>query len=98
MHFDGKSLEKYKKLFKVASLSIIIGGIVFLYWEIAYLVGILGRELIFSFILGIVFDLGILDVIVVNLSQKSETLGGLFKLRGYYYDGDISFYNILGGK
>lgn len=95
MHFDSKSLEKYKRTFKLASLSIIIGGILFLYWEIPYLVGILGRELVFAFFLGVIFDLVFLDVIVVILSRRSDTLGNLFKLRGYYFDGDVSFYNIL---
>lgn len=96
MHFDDKSLTKYKSLFKILSLSIISGGVLLLYWEIAYLVGILGRELILSFVMGVIFDLAVLDVIVVVLSKKSDVLGGLFKLRGYYYDGDVSFYNILG--
>ncbi len=95
MHYDPTAMNRYMRIFKLSTLCTLGIGIIFLYWQIAYLVGILATQWILSFLIGVAIDLCILDCIIVVLSFKSEQLANLLKLRGYYFEGDISFYNIL---
>jgi len=95
MHYDPTAMNRYMKIFKLSTLCTLGIGIIFLYWQIAYLVGILATQWIMSFLIGVAIDLCILDIIIVFASIKSERLANLLKLRGYYFEGDISFYNIL---
>jgi len=95
MHYDPTAMNRYMRIFKLSTLCTLGIGIIFLYWQIAYLVGILATQWIMSFLIGVAIDLCILDIIIVFASLKSERLSNLLKLRGYYFEGDISFYNIL---
>jgi hypothetical protein len=95
MHYDPTAMFRYMRTFKIISLCVIFFGLLFLYWQIAYLLGILAREWILSFLVGVFLDLCIFDSLAVLLSVKSHRIASLLKLRGYYFEGDISFYNIL---
>jgi len=95
MHYDITTMVRYRRIFKLATMCTLAFGIVLLYWQIVYLVGILATEWILSFIVGVGIDLLILDFAAVFLSMKYEKCANILKLRGYYFDGDISFYNIL---
>ena len=95
MHYDTTAMHRYMKTFKLITLCSIVVGLLFLYWQIAYLVGILAREWILSFLLGVTIDLCVLDCLAVFISFKSDRIASFLKLRGYYFEGDISFYSIL---
>jgi Carbonic anhydrase len=96
MHFDSTRMLKYAKIFKIACISIISVGLLFLFWQISYLVGVLAKQWIISFAFGVFLDLCILDPLAIWVAIKNDKIADLLKFRGFYFDGDMWFYSILG--